>query len=276
MRRSYAVVAILTVATGPALADPTEPEIELYQLIAYDANPPPKFAFSNGSFYVGINVRRPSIGTGQLGETAVLSKAVTATSADGSAAWVAGNFTVGCDKAAGDQCTPDYGTPLHATGLLIKAGKEWQWVAWHVTETTTAKEQADLVSKGVMPAALTRSVTGAEDVAKVFETSFADPKALVASVSARKDVVLYGSSLAERVVGGAKVKAKLKGWNLSFKPRDGIQAGMAGKTVAWVAANMDAVSKRKGAKPSPYRVLAIYEKTSDWKLVQVHFSVDRD
>lgn len=269
--RTLAVVSALVVAS-PAFADRSDLEIELEQLIAFDSNPPPKFAFSNGDFYT-TNVRRPSIGGMQNGETAVVSKAVVATTADGSVAWIAGDITVGCDKAASD-CTPGIGTPLHATGLLQKSGKEWQWVTWHITETTTAKEQA---ASSVVPKALPRAVAGAEDVAKLFETSLADPKALVASVSNRKDVVLYGSTLAERVVGGAKVKAKLKSWNLSFKPRDGIQAGAVGTSVAWVAANVDAVStKTKDAKASPYRVLAVYEKTgSAWALVQVHFSVDR-
>ena len=280
MRRS-SLVCFLLLGSAPAIAEPGDLELELELMFAYEANPPPKFAFSNADFYAGTKAPRPDIGGMQNGETAVVSKAVEATSADGNVAWVAADITVGCHENA-DDCTPGLGTPLHATALLRKTGKTgktdkaWEWIAWHVTEVTTTKEQAELAKAGVVPAALTRSVSGAEAVATLFETSFADPKALVASVSNRKDVVLYGSSLAERVVGGAKVKAKLKAWNLTFKPRDGIRAGLASPTVAWVAANVDAVAKGKSSKPSPYRVLAIYEKTaSTWNLVQVHFSVDR-
>ncbi|HUS32348.1 MAG TPA: nuclear transport factor 2 family protein [Kofleriaceae bacterium] len=277
MRGSCLLLAVATLITSAqASADTTDFGFEVEQLFGYDADPPPKFAFSNGDFYTA-KVRRPSIGGVQIGETSVASKTVVATSKDGSVAWVASDVTVGCVEQAGDECMAGIGTPLHATGVLLKAGKDWQWIAWHFAEVTTAKEQAALVKNGVVPGAIPRSVTGAEDVVAVFEKSFADPKELAASVSTRKDVVLYGSSVAERVVGGAKVKAKLKGWNLSFKVRDGIQAGLVGTTVGWVAANVDAAAaKGKPATSSPYRVLAVYEKSgSAWKLVQVHFSVDQ-
>lgn len=89
--------------------------------------------------------------------------------------------------------------------------------------------------------------------------------------SYRRPVALYGSSAAERVVGGAKVKATLGRWGFSFKPRDGIHAGIVDDKVAWVAANVDAT---KGGKSSPYRVLAIYEQVGGaWQLVQAQFSV---
>jgi len=92
---------------------------------------------------------------------------------------------------------------------------------------------------------------------------------------ARKDVVLYGSELSERTVGGDNVKAKLAAWKLAFKVRDGIQAGLtASKTVAWVAANVDATSlKNPKDKPTPYRALFLYEKTAGtWQIVHAHFS----
>lgn len=142
----------------------------------------------------------------------------------------------------------------------------------------TAKDQAFLVKKGVQPDVLPKEIAGAEDVVKVFEASLGDPKAFAATVSDRADVVLYGSELAERTVGGAKVKAKLSAWKLAFKVRDGIQAGVTkSRRVAWVAANVDATSTKKPKNPSePYRVLALYEKTgSEWKLVQAQFSFDK-
>ena len=83
--------------------------------------------------------------------------------------------------------------------------------------------------------------------------------------------MLYGSELTERYVGGAAVKKQLEAWNLAIKV-EGLHAGLAStKKVGFVAANVTAGVTGKG-KPSPYRVLAIYEKTDTWKLVQLHFS----
>ena len=55
-----------------------------------------------------------------------------------------------------------------------------------------------------------------------------------------------------------------------------MQAGVtSSKTIAFVAANLDATSlKKPKAKPTPYRVLFVYENTgTSWQLVQAHFSV---
>jgi ketosteroid isomerase-like protein len=54
-----------------------------------------------------------------------------------------------------------------------------------------------------------------------------------------------------------------------------VQAGLTSNhAVAWVAANVDAISQKKPTdKPVPYRVLFLYEKAgAGWKLVQAHFS----
>jgi hypothetical protein len=200
-------------------------------------------------------------------------------SADGKTAWIAANAkgVLQPHDCAPGPCGKNTDPPLHATGLLEKGAKEWRWVAWHIANPVKAKEQPYYVKQGVLPDVLPKSISGAEDVVKVFEASLGDPKAFAATVSDRKDVVLYGSELAERTVGGAKVKAKLVGWKLVFRVRDGIQAGLtSSKTVAWVAANVDASSIKKPKNPSePYRVLALYEKTgSEWMLVQAHFSFD--
>lgn len=118
--------------------------------------------------------------------------------------------------------------------------------------------------------------TDAAEVVALFERSLAAPADLAASVSTRKDVVLYGSEMKERYVGGAKVRAQLKKWNLAFEVRDGIQAGVtSNKKVTWVAANVDGrPAKKPTARAIPYRVLFIYEQTGTnaWQLVQAHFS----
>src|SRR5262249_60023024 len=110
-------------------------------------------------------------------------------------------------------------------------------------------------------------------VAKKFEATIGDVKAFAKTVSQRNDVVLYGSELAERTVGGNEVRAQLAKWKLAFKVRDGVQAGISSsKTTAWVAANLDA-SKPGDKKPTPYRALLVYEKHADtgWGVVPLHF-----
>ncbi|HEX7839645.1 MAG TPA: nuclear transport factor 2 family protein [Kofleriaceae bacterium] len=84
-----------------------------------------------------------------------------------------------------------------------------------------------------------------------------------------------GRELAERSEGAAQVRAQLERWKFAFKVRDGIRAGLtASKTVAWVAANVDASSARRPKdKPLPHRLLFVDEKTgATWKLVQAHCS----
>ena len=107
----------------------------------------------------------------------------------------------------------------------------------------------------------------------LFRASLADPKRLVASVSKRKDAVLLGSAPKETFVGGAKVAATLAKWKLELDVRDGVAAGVtASKTVAWIAANVDATTRTGDA--IPYRLLALYEyeKGKAWRLVAITFS----
>jgi len=74
---------------------------------------------------------------------------------------------------------------------------------------------------------LTKQIAAdAEDAAKLFASSFADPKQLAASVSGRGDVVLFGSAPGEKWVGGKTVAATLAGWKLSITAHDGIAAGV--------------------------------------------------
>ena len=268
---------LLVAFVSPAFADDgLDFEDMITRLPGDPANP--RFAFSNhqgGAEGSSEHDGQPSFG----GMDVELSKLVVARSTDGSAAWVAADAK---GIVSPHECTPgpcrhkNKAPPLHATGVAERVGAKWQWVAWHITDPVSAKEQADLIKRNVLPDVLPRSITGADEAAKVFESSIGDPKTFAATVSDRKDVVLYGSEQRERTVGGAKVKAKLAAWKLAFKVRDGVQAGLAGKSVAWVAANVDATGPKQ-TKPSPYRVLALYEKSgSTWKLVQAHFSVDRE
>ncbi len=194
-------------------------------------------------------------------------------STDGTAAWVAADLgaSAPCGMAS---CMHDKPDPMHATALYDKAGG-WQPVTWLMSRIYGGSEQAKALAAGVKLFEIARKIDGAEDVVKQFEATIGDAKALAATVSARKDVVLYGSDLGERYVGGAQVRAKLIAWALAFKVRDGIQAGVtSSKTVAWVAANVDASSaKHPKDKPVPYRMLFVYEKTAGaWQLVQAQFS----
>lgn len=163
---------------------------------------------------------------------------------------------------------------LHSTCLVEKASAGWEPLACHVGSAITGAAQNAAIKKGVKLAAIKRSTKGAEDVVKLFESTIGDPKAFANTISDRKDVVLYGSEAAERYVGGAKVAKQLSTWGLTMKVRDGIDAGVtSNKSVAWVAANIDASTAKF---KSPYRVLAIYERTgATWKIVQIHFSFPR-
>ena len=243
---------------------------------AMESEPAPKFAFTMNKAYVNppdFSTARPAPSLGWWTQKVVLAEAT-----DKQAAWIAADVGEHEPACGAPSCTPprpkvaDY----HASMLLERVGTDWRYVTWHIAWPVTAQAQAKAVSAGVTPSPLTREIgAGAEEVVKLFETSIADPKALAASVSTRKDVVLYGSALKERTVGGAKVKAMLARWKLAFKVRDGIQAGLtSSRSVAWLAANVDAGNPKKPKdKPVPYRLLVLYEKTAaGWKLVQAHFS----
>jgi hypothetical protein len=273
------VVVAIGLLSSVALGDVKEDlDLDLTSLAAgREVAPPPRFAFSDNDVYVAPKTlahAQPALG----GIDAWSEKVVAAVSADKKSAWVTANLGpihMGCGM---DPCPPPPPrVPTHhATALLDKTATGWQWVAWHIAPVVDGKEQAKALKAGVLPAAIARSVTGAEDVVKQFEATIGDPKRFVASISDRQDVVLFGSELTERVVGGAAVRAKLTSWKLAFKVRDGIAAGpTASRTAAFVAANVDAVSQaRPKDKPMPYRMLLIYEKTgAAWQIVAVHFSV---
>ncbi len=198
-------------------------------------------------------------------------------SANGEAAWIAADLAT-YDICGDETCpkTPKPAARYHATALFT-GGAPWQPVMWHLSYVFDGKEYAAAVAHDELDPVVDK-VTKADDVVALFRTSMADPAALIKTVSSRADVVLYGTDRKERYVGGKKVAATLKKWSLAFTVRDGVQAGTtASGTVAWVAANVDAVSSKKpGAKPSPYRVTVLYEKTdAGWKAVVIHFSFQR-
>jgi hypothetical protein len=186
-------------------------------------------------------------------------------------AWVAFDLALYPDCFEMKGCKKKASRVVHATALQQSGSP----LAMHIADPFTGKEYAAAIKNGRKLEALPKKIDkGAEAAVKVFESTISDPKAFAATVSARPDVILFGSEAAERWVGGDKVKAAITKWKLGFKVRDGIQAGVSGGgTVAWIAANVDAAPVGKAGTASPYRLTAIYEKTgADWKVVALQFS----
>lgn len=218
----------------------------------------------------------PSEGGGAPMHTEAAKRVFALGATDKSVAWAAFDLKrwSGCDDAKACKGKAPFAT-LHVAMLLEKGRNGWTSGVFHYAEPFTHKAYKKALKDGKTLSPLAKKIdAGAEDAVKVFEASIGDPVKLAATVSPRKDVVLYGSDLPERYVGGAAVKKQLLKWDLSLKVRDGIQAGVSkGKTVAWVAANVDARPVKVMALPTPYRLLAIYEKVgTSWQLVQASFS----
>jgi ketosteroid isomerase-like protein len=198
-------------------------------------------------------------------------------SAKGDAAWLAADLST--TMTCGDESCPKKPRIMaryHVTALFV-AGAEWQPVFWHVAYQFEPKEYTASLTRGTVLDAVDDRATKADDVVALFKTSMADPAALAGTVSSRADVVLYGTDRKERYLGGKAVAAQLRKWNLGFTVKDGVTAGITPSgTIAWVAANVDAVSRKKPGAPAPYRVTAIYEQVGGaWKLVNLHFSFVR-
>lgn len=189
---------------------------------------------------------------------------------DGQAAWV-GLDSIFISECGGYKVKCPGNAELHVTLVAEKRKTGWVPLVIDHANTIRAKQQAAEDAKlDDVPA----KVEGAEDAVKVFTASIGDPKALVASMSARKEVQLFGTENGERYFGDA-ARAKLAAWKLAFKLRDGVRAGVtASGSLAWVAANVVSTAKVKaGAKPAEYRVLFVYEHAAGkWQLVQAHFS----
>jgi hypothetical protein len=206
-----------------------------------------------------------------------LKKPIVAWSGDKHTGWIATDAAE-YGYCGADECAKAAPIALHHVAIVFDDGG--QPIVWHDGVAVADKDQAKALKQGVTLSPMSEAIEpGAEDAVKLFESSIGDAKALAATVSARKDVVLYGSAPAERTVGGAAVKAQLGKWNLVMTVRDHVHAGVAsGGNVAWVAAKLDAKpAKNAKAKPSPYRALFVYEKTGGaWQLVQASFSFVAD
>ena len=235
----------------------------------------PKFALSSN-----VTIQQPSNADEALtgfpeATVADTSKTIVATAADPDTAWISthlGEHFAACGKAGCAKEAPD--SWLRATALFEKSNGTWQPLAWSITPAIPGTSQQDAQDQNISPDAIPRNTAGADDVAKLFEGSIGDPKKFAATFSDRKEVVMFGSELAERYVG-KQAKSQITAWNFAFTVRDGVRAGMSRSgNVAWVAANLDAKSvKAPKSKALPFRAFALYEKTgADWKLVSLQFS----
>ena len=235
----------------------------------------PKFALSDN-----VTIEQPANADEALTgfpETSVAdtNKTIVATAADPDTAWISthlGEHYAQCGKAGCAKETPD--AWLRATALFEKSNGTWQPVAWSITPAIPGTSQQEAIDQNIGPDAITRSTAGADDVAKLFEGSIGDPKKFAATFSDRKEVVMFGSELAERYVG-KQAKSQVTAWNFAFTVRDGVRAGVSKSgNMAWVAANVDAKPvKSPKTKALPFRAFALYEKTgTDWKLVSLQFS----
>ena len=275
MRIAGVALLLLASLASTTRADDRQPRLEAEDVLDVEG-PPPRFAFTHYKAHVSPATRKAALGNELGGMT--YARDVNAMAADKSAYWIATDIIelqIGCGSAPCPPPPPPPPAEMHATFLYARGKAGWDLIVWDLAAVVSGKDQAASLKLNTPPEEIPKKIdAGAEEVVKLFETSIADHKTMAATVSTRKDVVLFGNEAKERAVGGAKVKAKLETWKLGFKVRDGIQAGLASKTVAWVAANVDARSAKKPkADPVPYRLLAIYEKTgAEWKLVHAHFS----
>jgi hypothetical protein len=275
MLRTAALLSIVLASTVVA-ADPAKDVTSALESIVTGAAPvsekmkPPRYASGFGVEVSPSSVEDARDTSVDIGHA---KKVVVAISADKTAAWINADIAEFSVCGMGD-CYKKAEGWRHATALFEI--KDTQPVAWQIMNPVTGKEQAAEIKKGLKLHDIAEQIDkGAEEPAKLFKESMANPKTLAATVSDRKDAVMYGSELAERYVGGAKIKSQLAKWNLGFTVKGGIQAGITkGQTVAFVGAYVDAKSmKNPKAASSPYRVFAIYEKTiTSWKLVSLHFA----
>lgn len=202
-----------------------------------------------------------------------------ATAADGRAAWAAtgarrGTVCAGLTSTI-DKCKEDE-EPTASVLVLFeqdaKDKKRWNPAVVHSAIPLSAKDYAKRTAEAKLAPIATKIDPAAEPAVAAFKAAIGDAQLLAASVAKRKDTVLLGSAPKEKFVG-PKVATTLASWKLALSVRDGIAAGVtASKTVAWIAANVDA--KTAAGATTPYRVLALYEleKAKDWRLVALAFS----
>jgi len=276
--RSFAMCACVLLASSVAAAEtPAEEVAKRLETITSKSSRAkldvPKFAFtSNLTWEAPYSLEEAMFGFPQITQ---LDKAKTIVGiVDPETAFVTANLgefsncpNNGCAKSSPESW-------LRATAVFEKVTGIWQPLAWSITSPIPGDSQVAAMAEGIVPDKIARNVAGADAVALLFETTIAEPKTFAATVSKRAETVMLGSELPERYLG-PQVAKQITAWNLVFKVRDGVRAGVSksGK-LAWVAANVDAGQiKRPKAKPIPYRVFAIYELDGkDWKLVQLQFA----
>jgi ketosteroid isomerase-like protein len=285
MRAAYKWIAAGALAAAPGVASgapnkpmPPGPGDELaHRLEAIaSSSTQTQFALPQFAFTGNLSIEKPGstrdVVRG-LPPNAIADASTTqAVLVDPSTAWMSTQLGehYGCSSA---DCSKDPADGwLRATALFEKDADGWQPTAWSITPSIPSGSQQDAIDEGVMPDAIARDTSGADDVAKLFESTCGDPKKLAATFSDHKETVLFGSELPERYVG-AKAGAQIKAWNFSFVVRDGLRAGLSKSgNVAWVAANVDGIPHGTKTK-FPFRMFALYEKTaSGWKVVQMQFA----
>ena len=275
MFRTAAFLAIV-LASAAASADTAKDVTSALASIVSNVDSPPETMtaprYASGSS-VSISPATVAEARDSSMDIGTPKKVVVGISTDKTAAWINTDIAEYMVCGEGD-CYKKPDAWWHATALFEVKGP--QPVAWQIVEPVSGKDQATALKKGVAVEKLDEKIDkGAEDAAQLFKDTLGDPKRLAATVSDRKDAVMYGSELAERYVGGAKIKSQLAKWNLNFAIKGGVQAGVTKSgTVAFVAASVAATSiKNPKIAPSPYRVFAIYEKTiTSWRLVSLHFA----
>lgn len=237
---------------------------------------PPRFVFTPG----GVVISPSSLGdaSSSLSDFGFPEgSAVLGTAADGKTSWVA--VDVGYGFPCGmEGCDKMIAPKVHGVALFDAPQHALAWSLGLVVAGSFKPGRPSPRIKTVTPVVLATAIDrGAELAVARFKSSLGDTEALAKSVAERKDVVLYGSELAERFIGRDAVRAAIRKWKLGFTVRDGIQAGLSSsKTTAWVAVNVDA-AKQRDAKSVPYRVFAVYDKVgADWQLVVLHFSTVAD
>lgn len=273
----HAIVVVLGM-TSLAAAKPVPAarvgELVLSTNTMHSGVPGVRFGFgAEGEVSVDTDGQEPG---GSPYPVAMRRPVIATSTADPKVAWYAADVaaTPGCDITK--PCAKKPSLFLTGTVLLEQSSGRWYPVAWHVAKPLTGKQQADELAAGkTLSDVPNRIDPGAEPVAKRFAETIGDPKAFAATISTRADTLMFGSSANERWLGGAAVSAQLAKWKLGLTVQGGTQAGITGGgKVAWVGANVMAapIGKPK-AKPTPYRVTAIYERNGeDWRVVQLHFS----
>lgn len=271
--RAFLILALLpSIAAADVATDLTARLEAIASKSTKTTSDTPQFAFTSN-----VLVEKPASldeATFGLPEIALAQKGKVSVGSTGDVAFISANLDefAYCAKPRCPNQTAE--TQLRATVLFEKANNAWQPLAWSITPPINGNNQVLAIAQKIFPDVMGKDLGGADEPAKAFETALADPKLLGAMVSARKEVVLYGSELPERWATGATVKSQLASWGIGFKPRDGMRAGLSKSgTFAWVAANVDGSFVKLKRPPVPYRVFAILEKTGkDWKIVALQFS----